>query len=142
MNITRYMPFRDLEDLMGNWHLPWDERELQFLGGKKWMPAVDIEELDKEFLLKIEVPEVEKKDLHIEIANGMLTVKGERREEKVDKKLHRKERFFGRFERSFALPENVREDNVSAEQKNGMLYIHLGKTEIGQAPRKLDIKVN
>ena len=81
-------------------------------------------------------------DLHVQVNNGMLNISGERHHELEDKKLHRTERYFGHFERSFKLPENVREDTIRAEQKDGMLYIHLGKTEIESAPRKLEIKVS
>ncbi len=147
MNIMRYTPFRDFENLLENWRfprLPYEGADLGFVRHGEWMPSVDISESDKEFVLKVEIPEVRKDDVHVEVANGMLTIRGERREEKetTEKKLHRKELFYGRFERSFALPDNVREDAITAEQKDGMLYVRLGKAEIEKAPRKLEIKVN
>lgn len=142
MNITKYSPFRDFENFLGNWRWPQDQGYGQLVGQGAWMPSVDITETDEEFLVKVEIPEVRKEDLDVEVNNGMLVIKGERREEKEDRKLHRTERFYGHFERSFSLPDNVREDNISAEQRDGMLYIHIGKTEIETSPRKLDIKVN
>lgn len=142
MNITRYSPFRDFENFLGNRRLLQDEGPFNLTRRGGWTPSVDISETDDEFLVKVEIPEVKKEDLHVEVANGILTLKGERREVTEDKKLHRTERFYGSFERSFSLPDNVREDNINAEQKDGMLYIHLGKTEIEQTPLKLDIKVD
>lgn len=141
MKLTRYTPFRDFEDFLSNWRSPFETGEFPGFTGTRWMPSVDITESDKEYLLKVEVPEVRKEDLHIEVVNGMLTIRGERREETEDRKLHRVERFYGTFERSFKLPEDVREENIKAEQKDGMLYLHLRKSDIGKTPRKLDIKV-
>lgn len=140
MNITHYTPFRDFETFLGNWSSPFDMDVFSGPEGRRWMPSVDIAETEKEFLVKVEVPEISKKDLEVEISNGMLTVKGERRRETKDEKHHRTERFYGKFERSFTLPENVREEDVVAEQEDGMLYIHLRKSDIDKAPRKLSIK--
>jgi len=143
MRLARYTPFRDFENFLENWRWPLEGTDIGFVKHGDWMPSVDISETGKEFLVKVEIPEVAKDDVHVEVANGMLTIKGERREEKevTGKKLHRKECFYGRFERSFSLPENVREDTITAEHKDGMLYIHLGKAEIEKAPRKLEIEV-
>jgi HSP20 family protein len=140
MKLTRYTPFRDFEDFLSNWRSPLETGELPGFKGTRWMPSVDITESDKEYLLKVEVPEVNKEDLNVEVNDGMLTIRGERREETEDAKAHRIERFYGTFERSFKLPDNVREENISAEQKDGMLYLHLTKSDIGKTPRKLDIK--
>jgi HSP20 family protein len=71
----------------------------------------------------------------------MLTISGERRHEKEDQKQHRIERYYGSFARSFSLPENVAEDTISAEQKDGMLYLHLKKAE-ERKPKTLDIQVS
>lgn len=142
MNITRYTPFRDFENFLSNWRSPFEPAEWEGFRGGRWMPSVDIEETDKEFLLKVEVPGVKQDDLHIEVDHGVLTIRGERQEEKQtdEKKLHRIERFHGSFERSFTLPENVREENIEAERKDGMLYLHLRKSDITRSPRKLSIK--
>ena len=143
MKARRMMtPFRDFEDFFANLHWPRQENALQLMTGADWAPSVDISEADNEFLIKVEVPEVKKEDLQVQVNNGMLNISGERHHEMEDKKLHRTERFFGHFERSFKIPENVREDAIHAEQRDGMLYIHLGKAEIEPAPRKLDIKVS
>jgi HSP20 family protein len=140
--MKEWTPFKDFEDFFANMRWPRNDAAMQLMTRADWSPSVDISETDSEFLIKVEVPEVKKEDLHVQVDSGMLTISGERHHEMEDKKLHRTERFFGRFERSFKLPENVREDTIRADQKNGMLYIHLGKTEIEKAPRKLEIKVS
>lgn len=143
MNKARHLtPFKDFEDFFANLHWPRHENALQLMTRADWVPSVDISEADDEFLIKVEVPEVRKEDLNVQVNNGMLNISGERHHGMEDRKLHRTERYFGHFERSFKLPENVREDMIRAEQKDGMLYVHLGKPEIEPAPRKLEIKVS
>jgi HSP20 family protein len=142
MNMMRYSPFRGMENLLGQWRWPLDDPEFRSMSESNWMPAVDVSETDKEYLIKVEVPEVAGKDLHVEVENGVLTISGERRKKTEDKKLHRVERFYGHFERSFSLPENVREDDILADQKDGMLYLHLRKSASERVPKKREIKIN
>jgi HSP20 family protein len=121
MNITRYNPARDFADLFERFSWPFARDEgLQAMTTSDWVPSVDISETDDEFLIKMEVPEVKKEDIKIQVNNGMLSISGERQEEKKDKKHHRMERFYGAFSRSFSLPENVSEKDIDAEQKNGI----------------------
>lgn len=141
MNIVRRTPLSNFEDFMSGWRWPGLNEDMDFSRAMAWRPSVDITEEDKEFLIKVEIPEVEKKDLKVEVENGVLSISGERQGETTGKKQHRTERFYGRFERSFTVPENVREDGVSAEMKNGMLYIHLAKTTLPQGVTKHEIKV-
>jgi len=97
-----------------------------------WIPTVDVEEDDKEYLIKAEIPEVDKNDVKVTVENGVLTISGERRHEEKKgngKRLRRIERMYGAFVRSFTLPEDADEQNVRAEFKNGMLLIHLPKTQ-------------
>lgn len=142
MNIVKRTPFRDFENFMSGWRWPWGEEGLELSSPMAWRPSVDITEEDKEFLIKVEIPEVRKEDLHVEVENGILNIKGERREELKDRKQHRTERFYGKFERSFTLPENVRDGGVSANMDDGMLYIHMAKTELPKSARKHEIKVS
>lgn len=136
-NMMRMTPFRDFERLMDRWRWPLDEGALETRG---WMPSVDIDESADSFLVKVEVPEVKPEDLQVEVDHGVLTVRGERRTDSEDRKHHRSERFYGSFERSFRLPENVREDAIRAEHRDGMLYIQMDKHDIHRKPRKLEIK--
>jgi HSP20 family protein len=97
----------------------------------EWTPSVDISEDYKEWLVKADLPEVKKEDVKVTVENGVLTVTGERQFEKEEKnkKYHRIERSYGSFFRSFALPVGADGAKVSAEFKDGVLKVHLPKTE-------------
>ena len=99
-------------------------------------PAVDVSETDKAYEIVAELPGIDDKDIEVKVSNGGLTIKGEKREEKEEKKkdyyLH--ERHFGAFERYFAMPEGVDRDKIEASFKKGVLTVTLPKTPaaIGQ----------
>jgi len=101
--------------------------------GKKldWAPSADISETDKEYVIRAELPAVKKEDVHVTLDDGMITIKGERKQQKEDKneKFHRTESFYGSFECRFSLPENVNSEMVRCESKDGILTIHMPKTE-------------
>jgi HSP20 family protein len=107
-----------------------------------WMPTVDISETEGEYLIKAELPEVRKEDVKVTVENGVLTLQGERRQEKEEKgkRFHRVERSYGSFVRSFTLPESVDDSSVKAEYKDGVLNLHLPKSEKVK-PRAIDVKV-
>ena len=98
-----------------------------------WKPACDITEDDNEYLVTADLPEVKKEEVHVNIDNGVISISGERKTklEKKDKKkkYHRIERSYGSYQRAFNLPENVKEDGVNAEFKDGVLRVHLPKIE-------------
>jgi len=107
-----------------------------------WVPPVDIHETDKEFLVKADIPEVKKEDVKITIEDGVLTLQGERKIEKEEKgkRFHRTERLYGSFYRSFALPNEVDEAKAVAEFKDGMLTLHLPKSERAK-PKTIEVKL-
>jgi len=109
----------------------------------EWAPLVDIAEDDKEYLIKVELPEVQKDDVKVTVESGTLTISGERKAEKEEKgrKFHRVERYYGRFERSFAIPDDAAADNVKAEFKDGVLRVHLAKSEKAR-PKQIEVKVS
>jgi HSP20 family protein len=117
-------------------------------GGKEaltvpdWAPAVDIAETPEEFLIKAELPEVKKEDVKVTVENGVLRIEGERRQEKEEKtkKFHRIERAYGSFVRTFVVPDNIDEAKVSAEFKDGVLNVHLPKTEKAKH-KAIEVKV-
>ena len=121
--LTRdFLPMKRFEDYFGRMdRLFGPERLYPFawprdLGLKvEWAPTADIIEMDKEYLVKAELPEVPKEDIHIDIVDGMLRLHGERKYEKKDKseKMQRMERFYGEFERTFALPDDVDFDKIT-----------------------------
>lgn len=117
-----------------------DQKEVMSVA--KWSPLVDITEDDKEYVLKTEIPEMKKEDIKINVKDDVLTISGERKYEKEekDKKFHRVERACGSFVRSFILPEDADGAKITAEYKDGMLNIHLPKSE--QAKKKtIDVKI-
>jgi HSP20 family protein len=107
-----------------------------------WVPTVDVTEDDKEYLIKAEIPEVDKKDVKVTVQEGMLTIQGERKQEKEEKgkRFHRVERSYGSFVRSFMLPEDTTGENLKAEFKEGMLYVHVPKSEKAR-PKAIEVKV-
>jgi HSP20 family protein len=96
-----------------------------------WKPACDITEDENEYLVTADLPEVKKDEVKVNIDNGVISISGERKtkSEKKDKskKYHRIERSYGSYQRSFRLPENVKEESVKAEFKDGVLRVHLPK---------------
>jgi HSP20 family protein len=109
----------------------------------EWMPLVDITEDEKEYLITAELPEVKKEDVKVTMENGVLTITGERKSEKEEKntKWHRVERAYGSFARSFALPENGDPAKVNAEFKEGVLKVHVAKSESAK-PKQIEVKVS
>ena len=107
-----------------------------------WAPRVDIVEKEKEYMFLAELPGMDKKDIKLTIENNVLTMTGERKEEKMEKgaEFSRRERFVGKFERSFALPEDVDLDKVKAKMNNGVLEISIAKRP-ESLPRGIEINV-
>jgi HSP20 family protein len=103
---------------------------------------VDISETDAEYLVKAEIPEVDKKDVKVTVQDGLLTIQGERTREKEEKgrKFHRVERSYGTFMRTFDIPDGVDEGKLKAEFKDGMLLVHLPKTEKAKT-KAIEVKV-
>lgn len=138
MNLIRWNPFEEFDHL-------FKTRTPSFSKGgalvADWAPSVDIVENEKEFLIKAELPEVKKEDIKVNVDNGVLTLSGERSYEKSDEKAHRTERFYGSFSRSFTLPENVNKEDILAENKDGMLYLHLPKAKpASKSAFKVDVR--
>jgi HSP20 family protein len=107
------------------------------------MPAVDVVESDKAYELTAELPGMDEKNIEVKVVNGNLTIKGEKQEEKEEKKkdyyLH--ERNFGSFERSFGIPEGVDADKIEASFKKGVLTVTLPKKADAQKPaKKIEVK--
>lgn len=108
----------------------------------EWSPLVDISEDEKEYVIKAEVPEMKKEEIKITVHDDVLSISGERKYEKEDKgkKYHRVERAYGSFMRSFTLPEDADGSKVNAEYKDGILKVHLPKSEKAK-PKAIEVKV-
>ena len=110
---------------------------------RNWMPAVDISENEKEIVVHAEIPGMEAKDIDISINGRILTLKGERKQEKEKKErnYHRIERSYGTFYRSFELPADVDEAKVKAVYKDGILALNIPKTK-EQSVKKIEVKTS
>lgn len=110
---------------------------------KQSVPAVNVKETEKTFEIEVAAPGLTKKDFHISVDNGMLTISSEKQEEKEekDKNYTRKEFSYSSFSRSFTLPENVNEEDVKAYYEDGILKLHVAKKMIGTAKPKKAIEV-
>lgn len=118
---------REMDRLFDRFLEPrWDEFEL----AGEWTPKVDVAETKEAVVVKAELPGMEQKDIGVELQDQLLTIKGEKHHEKEEKseKLHRIERSWGAFSRTFRLPSMVEGAKVSAAFKNGVLTITLPKT--------------
>ena len=106
-----------------------------------WVPAVDIKETDKAFIITADVPGVDPKDIEVNMENDVLTIRGERKEEKEEEKegYKRIERVRGTFYRRFTLPDTADAEKISAKSKNGVLEITIPKQEKVQ-PRKIEVE--
>jgi HSP20 family protein len=107
-----------------------------------WSPQVDISEDDKEYMVKADLPEMNKEDVKVTVENGVLSISGERKSEKEEEKqkFHRIERFFGTFLRTFALPDDADSTKIAAEFKEGVLKVHLPKVPAAK-PKQFEVKV-
>ncbi len=135
MALIRWESFGDVDSLF-NRLMPaavaaWPRLGLRNNNGNspEWAPSADISETDKEYLIRAELPAVKKEDVQVTVDNGVIMIKGERKQQREDKneKFHRVETFYGSFERSFSLPDDVNADAIRCDSKDGVLSIHLPK---------------
>lgn len=147
MTLVRWDPFLDLEEVSDRLNRMF-ARPLHQANGNEtmivadWTPSVDISETDGEYQIKAEIPDVKKEDVKVTLEDGVLTLQGERKYEKEEKgkKFHRIERSYGSFVRTFSLPDVINEEKVKAEFKDGVLNLHLPKSEKAK-PKSIEVKV-
>lgn len=145
MTHTRYQPISFVHEL---------QREFfPFLyGGKEepnvtqkrslWTPKVDIKEEEKKFIVLMDIPGVESKDIDIEVEGEFLTIKGERKaeQEETQQNYYRMERYTGKFYRQLALPKSIDAAKIQAKIKNGVLVIDLPKQDEGKQQHKIQVE--
>ncbi len=146
MPVVKYTPFStELEDFPSGLRLFQDSISRLFSepASRPWSPAVDIFETENELVLKADIPDVDAKNVGIQIENGTLTLKGERKfeQEKNGKGFHRIERSYGSFVRAFSLPDTVDAEKVKADYKNGVLTVTVAKKEVAK-PRTINVEVS
>lgn len=149
MNLVKWDPFKELEDVSNRLNRIFGQPPARTEPGNEmlsmpdWAPSVDISETDTAYLVKAEIPGVKKEDVKVTIQDGMLTIQGERKQEKEEKgkKFHRIERCYGSFMRSFRVPDDADEGKVKAEFKDGMLNVTLNKSEKAR-PKAINVSVS
>jgi len=146
MNIVKWNPLGEMETFSDSVNrlfggtfspTPWFSEES---GLRNWRPVVDIYDNEKKIVIKAELPGVDKKDIHVDVKDGILTLKGERsyENEVKEEKYQRKERAFGKFHRSFILSEGLDHDKIDADYKDGVLKIEIPKPE-EKKPKKVAV---
>jgi HSP20 family protein len=142
-SILKFSPFADVDEMPAMRH--FQEAISRFMNEpstRPWTPPVDILETENELLLRMDVPDIQLKDVDIQLENDTLTVKGERKfEQPQGKGYHRIERSYGTFARSFTLPNTVEVEKVRADYKNGVLTITLPKKDVAK-PRTIRVEIS
>ena len=139
MNVVRWSPFRELDTLFQAM-----ERDSAPVRRADWLPLVDIRETDADYQIDVELPAVSADDLNVTVADGVLTVSGERKsEDRSEEKgrVHRVERRFGKFVRNFQLPEDADFESITAQSRDGVLYLAIAKRASAK-PRNIEVKVS
>jgi HSP20 family protein len=146
MSLIRWEPFGAVGDvfarmpsLFDRWPHTFDPETKRAL---EWAPSVDIGETDTEFLIRAELPAVRKEDVRIILDGGTLTISGERTQKTEEKKekMHRLETVYGKFSRSFTLPDNIDAASIRAESKDGVITVHVAKVRT-EAKKPTEIKI-
>ncbi|MGZ4982880.1 MAG: Hsp20/alpha crystallin family protein [Chthoniobacterales bacterium] len=146
--LTTWNPFRELDEVQNRLgtFLGTFPRFGNGNGGLKladWAPQVDIIEDEKEYLVKADLPEMKKEEIKVTMEDGILSISGERKVEKEEKnkKFHRMERAYGKFARTFMMPEDADPSKIAAEFKEGILKVHVLKNPVAKAkPVEITIK--
>ena len=141
--ITRWEPFPGISRLQSDLNRLFEATAGRGTESFGWTPAVDVFEDAEGLTFKFDVPDVDAKDVQVNIEDGVLTVRGERKLEREEKKdnYHRIERAYGTFARSFTLPATFDASKVTAESKNGVLRISVPKRAEAK-PKSIQVKVN
>jgi HSP20 family protein len=146
MPVVKYSPFVDTDEFPAGLRLFQDTVNRLFSDQtttRPWAPSVDIFETDNELVLKADIPGVDQKDIDIQLENGTLSLKGERKFERdeTNKGFHRQERSYGSFVRYFTVPETIDSEHVKADFQAGVLTVTLPKKEIAK-PKAIKVQVN
>jgi len=137
MNLVRWSPWGEMTTLQNRINRMFDDpffrtgRMDDDVSMGRWNPAVDLYEKNDHFVIKAELPGVDKKDITIDLKDRLLTLSGERSydNEVNEENYYRRERSYGKFQRSFTLPADVDSDKIKAEFKDGVLQVEVPKPE-------------
>lgn len=149
MTLIKWRPVNNFAAEFVNMQREIDRMFDRFHGGmidngetSTWLPAIDVVENQDDYVVKAELPGVDKNDVKITVHNDVLTIRGEKKSEKEEKEnsYHRIERSFGVFQRSFALPKPVQNEKIEASYDNGVLTVRLPKVKEAK-PKEIEVKV-
>lgn len=146
MAMLRWEPFREMQNALRHFsplYMPDNASIRGDAATDVWIPLVNISERNDEYLIRLELPDVKKEDVKIEVSDRVITISGERkvRREDPSENVIRVESLYGTFTRSFVLPDHVDVKGIRAESKNGVLQVHIPKAETGK-PEPLAIEVH
>ena len=143
MNVVKgYNPFAELEELREQFSKLLNVQESK-PNDIAFIPTVNTREADDAYYIEVDLPGVSKDDINIDVDDNTLTISGVRKvkEEHKDDSFYKVESVYGKFERSFSLPEDVDTDKIEAKHENGVLEIKIPKVEkVEKAPKKIEIK--
>jgi HSP20 family protein len=150
MAIELYRPnlpkaFDDMEDIVEHWMAGWPFSSAlrhELTTGETWRPAVELIEKSDSYIVRAELPGVKKDDVDVSLSEGVLTLRGERKQtaETSDGEIHYREITYGDFERSFTLSKDVDSDKIAASYENGILEVTLPKAAVVQ-PKKIEVTI-
>jgi len=146
MSLIRWEPFSGIDEFLnrmpgalGRWPRAFEANGNTLFD---WSPSVEISENDTEYLIRADLPAVRKEDVHVTLDDSMLTISGERKQRTEDKseKSHRVETAYGKFSRSFSLPDSADAANIRAESRDGVITVRVAKRKL-EAKKPTEIKV-
>jgi len=141
MMVTKFDPFAEIkrleERLFQNYPAVQEQNTIS-----AFVPTVNTREDEKAYHIEVDLPGVKKDDIHVDVSDGVLSISGERKfkKETKEKDYYKVESSFGKFERSFRLPEDVKDEDIKAETKDGVLEITLPKVKKEEKKKKIEVK--
>jgi len=143
MKLSKWDPFREMEAVLDRYRPGRSLSQSEEITRADWYPTVDVSETDGAYHIHAELPGVKKEDIKVSVHEGVLNLTGHResRHEESDKRMHRIERSYGSFSRSFSLPENVNAETVEANFQDGVLEIDIPKVDVPK-PKQVEVKVS
>jgi HSP20 family protein len=144
MSLIKWEPLREFESMFDRYakSMSWPFSGQELISAGDWSPRVNIIEKNNEYVIKAEIPSVKKEDVKVTMDHGVLTIRGEKKQEQEEsgEKYHRVESSYGSFIRSFTLPDNIDENNIQASYRDGMLDLHIPKTT-ESTPKNIEVTV-
>ncbi len=142
MMVTKFDPFAEIKRLEDRLFKAYPAVVTEEGGISSFAPTVNTREDEKAYHIEVDLPGVKKEDIHVDVSEGVLTISGERKfkKEVKEKDYYKIESSFGKFERSFRLPDDVDEEHIDAETKDGVLEVTLPKVKKEEKKKKIEVK--